>query len=164
MLDALQIFDGSVVPSTGAALTTSRASTNVLDMLAGRDVGAGIAQDLELHVDVMQAFTAAGGATLQIQVQEAPETSLGSGVPGTYYTIAETDALPVASLIVGARVARYSWPVIQLNYPAGDASPPRFLRLNYIVSTGPFTAGTLLAYLSADREEYLNYRANYVVA
>lgn len=164
MIDNLLIFDGTLVPSTGAALTTARASTNVLDMLAGRDVGAGIANDLEIHVDILQTFTAAGGATLNIQVQEAPETFVGSGIPGTYYTIAQTDAVAVANMVAGARICRYAWPVIQQSFPAGDAAPPRYLRLNYVVTTGPFTAGTILAYLSGDREEYLNYRANFTPA
>lgn len=160
MIDANGLFDGTFNPPAGTALTVTRASTNVIDLLAGRDVGAGIAYDQEIHVDVMQNFTGAG--TLQVQVQEAPDA--GGGVPGTYYTIAETDNIALANLTVGARIARYAWPVIQQNYPAGDANPPRYLRLNYVVTGGPFTGGSLMAYLNADREERLIYRANYTVA
>jgi hypothetical protein len=160
MIDGNLVFDGTLIPPVGAPLTVSRASTNVLDLLAGRDIGAGIAYDQEIHVDVLVPF--AGAGTLQIQVQEAPDA--GNNTPGTYYTIAETDAIPLASLVVGARIARYAWPVIQANYPAGDAAPPRYARLNYVVAGGPFTGGTLLAYLNADREERLIYRANFVVA
>jgi hypothetical protein len=162
MIDAMTIFDGTLNPVAGIPLTAARASTNVIDLLAGRDIGAGLAYDQEIRVNVMQNFAGAG-ATLQVQVQEAPDN--GAGLPGTYYTIAETDAVPTATLIVGNRpIARYSWPVIQANYPPGDANPPRFLRLNYLVAGGPFTAGTILAYLNVDREARNTYKANYTVA
>jgi hypothetical protein len=162
MIDANLIFDGTLNPAAGVAITTSRASTNVLDLLAGRDIGAGLAYDQEIRVDVMQNF-AGVGASLQVQVQEAPDN--GAGAPGTYYTIAETDAIVTASLLaLGRPIARYSWPVIQANYPAGDAAPPRFLRLNYVVAAGPFTGGSVLAYLNADRDSRVIYKANFVVA
>lgn len=156
------LFDGSLNPSAGSLITITRASTNVLDLLVGRDIGAGIAYDQELHVDVMAAFDNGATPTLQIQVQSAPDN--GSGAPGSYTTLLETDVIPGSALIVGARIARYPWPVIQRNYPAGDTSPPRFLRLNYVVASGPFTVGSVMAYLNVDREERLIYPENYKTA
>lgn len=158
------LFDGTLNPSAGSLITATRASTNVLDLLAGRDIGPGAGRNGQgqmLHCQVMAAFDNAATPTLQIQVQAAPNNS---GSPGTYYTLIETDVILGSSLIVGARLLRIAWPDIQLNFPAGDGAPPRFLRLNYVVASGPFTVGSVMAWLGGDREERLIYPENYTTA
>jgi len=163
MLDASQIFSGSA-PATGQAITATAVSTNVLDLLAGRDIGAGNNNGMgqQLHCQVITAFDNGATPTLQIAVQAAPDN--GSGSPGTYYDLLFSPVLTGAQLIVGARVFRVAWPDIQLKFPAGDTNPMRFLRLNYTVASGPFTTGSILAYLAAEREERLIYPNNYTSA
>lgn len=154
------IFDGTLNPSAGAALTVSRVSTNVLDLLAGRDIGAGIAYDQELHADITTTFTAGGGATLQMSIQ-------GSIDNATFFDLLFSPVYAVANLVQGVRIFGYAVPIAQLNMPGlppAQSTPPRYLRLNYTVSTGPFLTGNILAYLNVDREERLIYPKNYVTA
>jgi hypothetical protein len=152
MLDATLIFDGTL-PATGAALTVTRASTNVLDSLVARDMSNG-EPDIEVLVKVTTAFTAAGAATLQIAFQ-------GSADNITFHDLLLSPVIPVASLIVGAKIMRYKWPYDQqLNT---GVLPDRYYRLNYTVATGPFTAGAIMAYAAADRENFVVYPRNFNV-
>lgn len=160
MLDLTQILDGTLGPVAGAAITVTRVSTNVIDWLVARDMGAG--EILGIHVDVLQAFTAGGAATLTVNA-EVCDT-----VGGTYLNILSTPIIPVAQLIAGTPIMRYGFPVNQmLNAVAGILKAPgRFFRLNYTVATGPMTAGTVMAYLTPelDRDVYYTYPANYTAA
>jgi Bbp16-like protein len=160
MLDgAYGIFDGTLNPTAGAAITASRTSANVIDLLAGRDIGAGIAYDQELHMDVLQAFV--GATSLQASIQ-------GSADNTTFYDMLFSPVWATAALVPGVGIFRYAVPVVQLNLPyaapPGQSTIPRYLRLNYTVVGGPFTGGTILAYLNVDREERLIYKNNYVAA
>lgn len=143
MLDANLIFDGTLPPAAGAAITVSRASTNVLDMLANRDIGAGMAAPTGLHVKVTQAFTAGGAATLQIAYQTSPDNA-------TFVDIMLSPIIPVASLVLGAPMFIYRVPQFQLN---DTGTPNRYHRLNYTVATGPMTAGAVFAYLAAGMDQ-----------
>lgn len=118
---------------SGTAITSTAASTNVIDLINARDLGVGDGPDGKINamVTVGTAFTAAGAATLQVQAQASVDNS-------TWFTVSETDAIPKADLYAGA--------VIQL--PIGPMPPqaagiPRYYRLNYVVATGPMTAGTV---------------------
>lgn len=154
MLDTSLIFDGTP-PKTGVAITATAPSTNVIDMLVARDVGAGEA-DLEIHVQVMAAFTAAGAATLQVSFQ-------GSADNATFYDMLLSPVIPKASLVVGAKVFRYEWPRDQLLNPTN--TPFRYYRLNYVVATGPFTAGSVFSFVTGlgDRQDFIAYPNNYNV-
>lgn len=160
MIDLSLIFDGTVATTgtgvpTGAALTVTRVSTNVLDFLAQRDVGVGNAYELDVHCTVTTAFTAAGAATLQISYQTSPDNI-------TFVDTLFTPVYAVADLVVGAAIMRYRVPLMQLN----DKGPPnRYHRLSYVVATGPMTAGALFAYITggADRGNLPIYGPNYSV-
>lgn len=160
MLDVTQIFDGTLGPTAGAAVTVTRVSTNVIDWLIGRDMGAGAI--LGVHCDILQTFTAGGAATLVVDL-EVCDT-----VGGTYLNILTTPALPVAQLIAGTSIFRYGFPINQLlNATAGILKAPgRFCRLNYTVATGPMTAGTVFAYVNPilDRDTFYAYPSNYIAA
>lgn len=160
MLDVTQILDGTLNPTAGTAVTVTRVSTNVIDWLTGRDMGAG--EILGIHVDILQTFTAGGAATLTVDA-EVCDT-----VGGTYLNILTTPAIPVAQLVAGTSIMRYGFPVNQvLNAVAGVLKAPgRFFRLAYTVATGPMTAGTVMAYLTPelDRDVYYSYPANYTAA
>lgn len=130
-LDKSLQFDPS-----GTAITATAPSTNVLDMLAKRDMGVGKAfEGHEACLNVGAAFTAVGAATLTVQLQ-------GSVDNAAWTTLVQTDAIPKDNLVAGAK--------IKVPLPSKEAAPhiagiPRYYRLNYVVGTGPFTAGTIQA-------------------
>ena len=113
--------------------TGSTASTNIIDLGIARDIGGAVTEQLMLLCQVVTAFTSGGSATLQVQFQTAPDN--GSGVPGAWVTLAQSDAVPVAALVQGYR------------FLPGELPGPtqRFVRLNYVVATATMTAGALSA-------------------
>lgn len=162
ILDKLLEFDPA-----GTPVTSTAASTNAIDLHGaniipafsstvkpGRDMGGGSASGPTpmLFVVVTTTFTQSG-ATLNIQFQGAPDN--GSGVPGTYATYAETGVMVLATMAAGAVLFAVDVPRI-LPLPNTPALMPRFIRLNYVVASGPFTAGALSAYivLSAEPPTY----------
>jgi len=159
MLDATQIFDGTL-PSTGVAITTTRVSTNVLDLLVARDVGA--SEPLGIHVDVLATFTSTVSTTLTVDFEVCDTEG------GTYLNILSSPVIPKAQLIAGTSIFRYALPVNQvLNAVAGILKAPgRYIRLNYTVATGPFDTGTVFAYLTPrmDRNAFYTYPKNYTAA
>src|SRR5689334_7631173 len=79
--------------------TGSTASTNIIDLGVARDIGGAVTDCLALLCEVVTPFTSGGSATLQVQFQTAPDN--GSGAPGSWVTLAQSDAVPVASLVRG---------------------------------------------------------------
>lgn len=158
MLDFSQIFDGTP-PNTGAALTVTRVSTNTIDWLIGREMGA--TEPLGIHVQVLTAFTAAGAATLRIDLEVSADNS-------TFYSILESPLIPVNQLIVGTGIFRYAYPVNQdLNDTLGVLKlPGRYARLNYTVATGPFLTGAIFSYITPrlDRGAFYAPAINYTAA
>lgn len=122
------------------AITVTAASTNVLDLGVDRDVGIGF--PLEIDMRVMEAFTAAGAATLVVAMQTAIDA-----VFTTPIVLMQTAAIPVASLIVGYEPAR--WRI--------GSETKRFLRFYYTVATGPMTAGKLSINTVLDRQAPRSY-------
>lgn len=155
MLDSTLIFDGTL-PSTGIAVTATRVSTNVIDVLTARDEGAG--NMLQFVVDVTTTFTTTNSATLQVQF----ETCATAG--GSYVPLLLSPVIVAANLIAGQQIA-YLIPRNQLNNEtAGVLQPPgQFLRLTYTVGTGVFSAGAVLAYLNVapDVDTFYSYPKNY---
>lgn len=142
------LTDASLQFSTLQAITSTAASTNIAD-LTGKAQGVdwGVAMThLQFAIYVGTAFVTGGGATLQVQVQGAPDN--GSGAPGTYTTITETDALAASVLTANAKIP------IDLTHRAAGQVLYRFLRLNYVVGTSTFSAGTLSALLVIDRDDW----------
>jgi hypothetical protein len=140
---------GSVdVPTTG-----TQQSTNVIDLVNPRDIGIGDNPAVKLLCVVKTAF--AGGTSLQVQFQGAPDN--GAGAPGTYLTYAESAAIAEAELLAG----RYLLP-IDVPRPPPGAPLPRFLRLQY-VSAGTHGAGGIHAALVLDRQDQVGYPAGMTV-
>lgn len=142
--------------SSNQAVTVTAASTGTYDVAGtgvgqapgeifgvqssvfGRDIGGGgpLADAPQLVAIVGTAFTAGGSATMQVQLQAAIDN--GSNQPGTWDTIIETDTIAVALLTAGAFVANFTVPKRYLGQGF-----PRFYRLQYVIATGPMTAGTI---------------------
>lgn len=171
------IFDKSLEfdpASTVIAVTT--VSTNVIDLQGagllpapgssvkpGRDIGGGTdgGSVPRIWVFVDTTFTAGGGATLNIQFQGAPDN--GSGAPGFYVTYAETGAIALASLVAGNVLWDVPVPRV-LPVPVSLTSIPRFVELNYVVASGPFTGGALRAYIALPDSPSAYYPSGIAVA
>ena len=146
---------GAVTPATGTndVMTASGSSTNIIDLgliglpsfAAGggaRDIGIGDDPAMKILVQVVVAF--AGGTSLQINIQGAPDN--GSGAPGSFVIYASGPVVALASLIAGARLFDTDMP-----RPALDFPPPRFLQLGYVVVGTMSGGGAVQAYLVLDR-------------
>jgi len=176
-------LDSLVQLSTAQAVTATAASTNIYDVtgagsgnapnmtggmtasgatLIGFDIGAGDGIAIpELFWNVNTTFTAGGAATMTIQLQAAPDN--GSNAPGTYVTIVQTGAIPVANLTAGTS-GQFQIPEISPDMGFGEAMP-RFYRVNYLIATGPMTAGTITTNIvlnPSQATKIQNYPSNYV--
>jgi len=128
------IFDRQSLLSDAQAITVTAASTNIIDLgpiATGivRDIGKG--KQIPLLIQVIEAFAAAGAATLTVALQVDNDVAFGS--PKTVWT---SPALALADLIAGK--------VIIPEY-IQRGTDERYLRLNYTVATGPMTAGKITA-------------------
>ena len=146
---------GAVTPATATndVMTASGSSSNIIDLgLLGiplsaqgggaRDIGIGDDPAMKLLVQVAVAF--AGGTSLQINAQGAPDN--GSGAPGSFVIYASGPVVVLASLIVGARLFDIDWP-----RPALDFPPPRFIQLGYVVAGTMSGGGAVQGFLVLDR-------------
>ena len=146
IIDAQNTFDptGTLASTIGA----NTPSVNTLDLGVARDLGPG--EEIKLAIAIATAFTAAGAATLNVQLQGSPDNA-------TWTTIQETSAMPVANLVAG----------FILNLEIASAAPgqarPRYYRLNYQVATGPFTAGVFSSFFTLDRQNAIYYPPGVVV-
>lgn len=132
------IFDKLLRVSSEQAITSTAASTDVIDLGVAADLNPG--RDLELVCIITEAFTAAGAATLQVQLQGSTDNS-------SFTTMLETAAIGKADLTIGRDILRVALPG-----PIAGQSNPRYIRLNYVVATGPMTAGKVNAGFVLDRQ------------
>ena len=134
---------------SGAGVATPNIIGNAT--LFGSDMGIGILQP-ELVVTLGTACATANSATLNVQIQGAPDTGAAGGyVPGAWTTLAETGVLAVAVLTANTRIARFKFPPPAV--PQGLRI--RFYRLNFAIPAGAnFTAGTVAnAFVTTVRDD-----------
>jgi hypothetical protein len=170
ILDNLLMFTGtsngasagitSTANTDAPSAQTTTAASNILDLgLAGlptyangggaRDIGVGDDPSLKLLARVIVPFTSGGAATLQLQLQGAPDNL--SGAPGAYVTMWTSAAYTLAQVaIAGARLANVDVPRPVVAQPL-----PRFLKLNFIVGATTFTGGTIEACIVIDRDDQI---------
>lgn len=144
IIDTYSTFDPA-----GTLITAGGPSTNTLDMQAvPHDTGIG--NPLRVVVLSNGAFAAGGAATLNIQIQGSPDNA-------TWTTYAESGALSIAQLNATAGGASTLY-AMNVNLPGRvGAIMPRYYRLNYVVGTGPFTAGAVTAWLGEQPDQIVNY-------
>lgn len=139
------IFDKQNLFSDAQAVTVTAPSTDVIDT-AGGDKGG--PEEIFLAVVADVTHTAGGAANLTITLQ----TDDAEGF-GTAETLVTSRAFAIADLVAGMNV----W---QVAVPRGAK---RYLRLNYDVGTGPFTAGAITAGLVKDAQAFKAYPRGYTV-
>lgn len=123
--------------SSAQVLTVTAASTNILN-LGPKKVGTANGGEVEILLSVATTFTAAGAATLTVQLRTSDNANMSSP------TIVDvSDALAVAELVSGAKV-RFE--------PRLGITLKKYNDLNYVVATGPFTAGAISAAVVAGRQ------------
>lgn len=170
-------LDAQSVLSSAQAVTVTAASVGTYDTAGlglgqpvtnihgtatgfGEDLGGGgpLASAPQLIVNIPTAFTAGGSATLRVQLQASTDAN-NTGTADSWKTIQQTDDIPVASLIVSSPQR----PLVSFTVP--DRYPgqgfPRYYRLNYVVATGPMTAGALNAALLTGIDDMPFYPPNY---
>jgi hypothetical protein len=142
------ILSAELLLSDDQAITSTAASTNYIDRGApGTPHGAAAALDndwapgqpVPFEVLVNEAFTAAGAATLTVDLEMDDNTSFSSAT-----TVLTSGAIGKATLIIGYNC------FAGLYLPEGITE--RYLRLNYTVATGPMTAGKITAGISGGRQ------------
>ncbi len=117
---------------------------NGVQQTAGFDIGTGAGMNRPVAMfTIDQTFTAAGAATLVIQIEAAPDN--GSGSEGAYTVIQQTGPLALAQLVAGQEPL-----VVEFDALLPGEVLPRFYKFNYVVATGPFIAGELTANILLD--------------
>lgn len=134
--------------SAGVVDITGAGSGNAPAMIGAGGVntamGADIGQGDGIAIPYVVVTVPAAFATLTsltIALQAAPDN--GSYSPGTYTTIFQTEAIPVASLTAGAYF-QFQVPPRAISGQPGEALP-RFYRLVYTVGGSSATTGSVLA-------------------
>ena len=141
------LYDKLNTFGTDQAVTTTAASTDIIDFGAVRDVGNG--EPLELVILCTETVTASGAATVTFTL----ETDDNAGFSSTL-ALASSGAIGKAALTAGTEVLRVKVPL--------DAE--RYLRTNYTVATGPLTAGKFTAFLAHDRQASRAYASGFTVS
>lgn len=136
------ILDKLLMFSEAQAITAGGASTDVIDLgpIDGNRRDIGVGYPLEFWALVNTTATAAGAATVNVQLQTSPDNS-------TWTTIYDSGALALSALVAGRRVA-------SVKVPAGVL---RYLRVNYSVGTGPLTAGAFTSGINLDVDNNTHY-------
>jgi hypothetical protein len=119
--------DASLQYSQKQAVTATAVSDAVIDHGVDK---IGDVNPVFLEVDVNAAFVTANGGTLQAVLQDSADGT-------TFRDVISSRVFAAADLSAGARLFRGSVPY----------GIRRYTRMNYIVGTGAFTAGTVSAFL-----------------
>lgn len=131
------------------AITVTRVSTDKIDLVAAR-MDLGQVDNLFLVVLVTEAFTAAGSATLTVDLVDDDNASLSS--PATLQTLAS--AVGKATLVAGYEIYKGRIPLGKITQ--------RYLGLNYTVATGPMTAGKVRSFLTPNVDAQFAFPKGYV--
>ena len=142
------IIDKLLMFSESQAVTATAASTDVIDLgpIKGTKRDIGVGEPLEFWTNVNTTAAAAGAATVNVQLQTSPDNA-------TWTTIYDSGALALASLVAGKRV-------LSTKVPQGVL---KYLRVNYVVGTGPLTAGAFTSGINLDVDANYSYPSGFTV-
>lgn len=153
------ILDKLLEFSDAQAVTSTALSTNVVDLYplgnsvgtnTTRDIGTG--EDIYLVVMTETAITdTSSDATLTVTLESDSVEALSSS-PTVHFS---TGALAFGAYSPAGTV------IANVKLPAGNYE--RYLGVRYTVASGPFTAGTLNAFLVKDAQAYRSYAAGYSI-
>jgi hypothetical protein len=129
VLDDKLILTGA----SGQTITVSAPSTDVLDTGVTETRFNGT-RKVRAQMVVKTAFTAAGLATLNMEVEDSPDNS-------TWTKRVARGPIPKADLVAGAK--------FEVDLPGEPTGLARYIRIYFTVGTGPMTAGVALAHLIA---------------
>lgn len=139
ILDKLTQFADALALNTGAP--GNYLLGDVIDLgISARDPGNG--EPLWWYVYMSTAATSGGAATLQMQLLQSAAAGMTS--PDI---LLQTDAIALASLVAGAKVAR-----IRLGMVPTNITPKRYLGIRQVTGTAAFTGGALRSGLTKDVE------------
>lgn len=122
----MALVDALLQLSDAQAITTTAASTNVIDMLAE---GQALEPGCWARFVVQTAFS--GGTNLQVQLQSGDSATMANGV-----TLAQSAAIPDATLVAG-----YEALVVKI-----PKNCKRFIR-GYYIDVGSHSAGKMDAHI-----------------
>ena len=126
----MAILDRQNLLSWKQPITVSAPSTDIIDLGPNMwSKSSGTDRPIAMDMFVEEAFAAAGNATLTVELQTSNDKTFATGVV-THQGI----TLPKADLTTTKKMPK------SLAIPV-DAK--RFVRANYTVATGPFTAGKI---------------------
>ena len=141
------IYDKLNTFGTDQAVTTTAASTDIIDLGVVRDIGNG--EPMELVILCTETATASGSATVTFTLETDDNSGFSSAA-----VLASSGAIGKAALTAGTEVLRVKVPL----------DVERYLRVNYTVATGPLTAGKFTAFLAHDRQASKAYASGFTVS
>jgi hypothetical protein len=141
------IYDKLNTFGTDQAVTTTAASTDIIDLGVVRDIGNG--EPMELVILCTESATASGSATVTFTFETDDNSGFSSAA-----VLASSGAIGKAALTAGTEVLRVKVPL----------GVERYLRTNYTVATGPLTAGKFTAFLAHERQANTAYASGFTVS
>lgn len=136
------LLDNNLLLDSAHAITATAASTNVVDLVNARDIGAGPDYGAvpKLMVLVTTSFASTNAGTLTVQFQGSTDNT-------TWSTYAATRAMTAGELVAGNRLFD-----IDVPRPGPGDALPRYLRLNHVVANA-FTGGAVTSAIVLGRQD-----------